>query len=1077
MSVRPDQFVEFFREVYRDPQSGQTFDPFPWQMWLAKRVCGARPQDNNGNAAAPWPGALALPTASGKTACIDIAVFALACQADLSTSQRTAPRRILFVVDRRVIVDEAYRHALELAKRLHEATDGVLKQVADSLRRVAGSDTPLTCHQLRGGMYRDDAWARSPAQPCVIASTVDQIGSRLLFRGYGRSFKSWPVHAGLAGNDSLILLDEAHCANPFLQTVKAVARYRQPPWADEPPGSPFQVVVLSATPPADCGEVFSADEEDRTHRVLGPRLSASKPTRLVVATKAKGSAALRELAVTLAEQAVDLLAEQCQAIAVIVNRVRTACLVDELLAAVVNPDEPSNAFDSRTVKRLRKALVQKGVEEFDHVLMTGRMRPIDRQDVTDVWLERLNAGRAGRRRLERPVFVTATQCLEVGANLDFDAMVSECASLDALRQRFGRLNRTGRPIEAAGATVIRQDQLQAKEPDPIYGEALSATWKQLNDWADTGLVDFGVMAIEARWHELADEVRSKLVPAAPDAPIMLPAHIDCWVQTSPEPEPTPDVPIFLHGPQRGAPEIQVCWRADLQEHSRWPDASDAAAEFERNVIDAVSLCPPTTLECLTVPRHLFLRWWVDMAGEVANELTDVESSGTEMEAGERRQNRAVGLIWRGPRDSRLLRDPRDLRPGDTVVLPDSIGGWDVFGHVPLKPIESIDVAERCHWEARRKAVLRLRTDWLDRWPETETGAREAIKDALEQFADDPDAMPEREQLLAWLHEIAAQDAAPGWLRDAILHGLPRASRPELLPHPFGGLVIRGRIRVLPADRELTASETFTTEDDTASATEQITLEQHGRAVGERARRYAELCGLDRRLAATLELAGRLHDLGKADRRYQAFLFGGNRRVAELAADVYAKSAGLRDNRRSYDDAWTAAGLPDSFRHEMLSVQLVEQCRTLIKTLVGRSSLPDNTSGDTADADAPQAERIDRDLLLHLIAMHHGYGRPLAPVVFDEAGDEELTFWLPAGNEQIEVAGSQRRRWPPPHRLDSGVAERFWCLVRRYGWWGLAWLEAIFVLADHRTSEAEAETATRQNTGGSHLHPKTAGVAS
>ncbi len=787
---------------------------------------------------------------------------------------------------------------------------------------------------------------------------------------------------------------------------------------------------------------------------------------------------MRELAVVLVEQAVELVSEQRAAIAILVNRVQTARLVDELLAALLDNDDRGSQLDNRIVKRLRKSLSQKGVKDFDHVLMTGRMRPNDRQKVVDEWLKRLDARRTVNRQLDRPVFVTASQCLEVGANLDFDAMVSECASLDALRQRFGRLNRTGRDIEAAGAIVIRQDQVEPKEPDPIYGDALAATWKQLKKWSAEGVVDFGVAAMETRWKELPPRVQSELVPPAPDAPILLPAHVDCWVQSSPEPEPTPDVSIFLHGPQRGAPEIQVCWRADLPEHSRWPWSGDAAAEFERALIDAVSLCPPTTLECLAMPRHLFLRWWIEMTDEVADELTDVESSGAETELGQRRPERAVGLVWRGPRDSCLLRDPQELRPGDTVVLPSSLGGWNVLGHVPLEPGESIDVADCCHWQARRKAVLRLRTDWLDRWPESETGSREAIKDALEQFADDPDCMPDRKQLLEWLHDLAAQDAAPAWLREALLQGLPRGSRPELQPHPLGGLVVRGRIRVLPAERTLTASETFSTEDDTASATEQVTLQRHGRAVAERAGRYAKLCGLDRRLAATLELAGRLHDLGKADRRYQAFLFGGNRRVADLAGDVYAKSAGLPDNRRGYDEAWTAAGLPDNFRHEMLSLQLVEHCSKVIEPLVGRPRASGDAAAEPLDANAADSETgeaIDPDLLLHLIAMHHGYGRPLPPVAFDDADDDELTLWLPAGTDQIQVSGSDRRRWPPPYRLDSDVAERFWRLVRRYGWWGLAWLEAIFVLADHRSSEAEAQSTMQQEQRDPAVRRQTAGV--
>ncbi|MGH8881166.1 MAG: type I-G CRISPR-associated helicase/endonuclease Cas3g, partial [Stackebrandtia sp.] len=210
MALTADDFARFYQELYpaRDGEA-KPREPFPWQQALVGRVL----RDG-------WPDAIDIPTGLGKTSVLDVAVFCAAVKRDL------APRRMFFVVDRRLIVDAAWEHARNIAATLALAeSDSVCHAIAQALRQDGDVGPVLSVTRMRGGVTWDGTWLDRPDRFAIVTGTVDQIGSRMLFRGYGVAEYARPIDAALTGTDSLVLIDEAHLSEPFRRTISDAATF------------------------------------------------------------------------------------------------------------------------------------------------------------------------------------------------------------------------------------------------------------------------------------------------------------------------------------------------------------------------------------------------------------------------------------------------------------------------------------------------------------------------------------------------------------------------------------------------------------------------------------------------------------------------------------------------------------------------------------------------------------------------------------------------------------------------------------------------------------------------------------
>src|SRR6266498_4945189 len=136
--------------------------PFPWQInlyedWFVK---GEFPRSCN------------LPTGLGKTSVVAIWLIAL------MDHPHKMPRRLVYVVNRRTVVDQTTAEVVRLRERLRESPDLLTKLAAMC---AVPTDTPLALSTLRGQFADNREWCVDPARPAVIVGTVDMIGSGLLF--------------------------------------------------------------------------------------------------------------------------------------------------------------------------------------------------------------------------------------------------------------------------------------------------------------------------------------------------------------------------------------------------------------------------------------------------------------------------------------------------------------------------------------------------------------------------------------------------------------------------------------------------------------------------------------------------------------------------------------------------------------------------------------------------------------------------------------------------------------------------------------------------------------------------------
>jgi CRISPR-associated endonuclease/helicase Cas3 len=519
-------------------------EPLRWQKRLFQRLLSA-----------DLPVAIDLPTGLGKTSVIAIWYLAL-------TERARLPRRLAYVVDRRAVVDQA---------------TAVAEQI-----KIRSGDATLRVSTLRGQFVDNRAWLEDPAAPAIIVGTVDMIGSRLLFEGYGVSRRMRPYHAGLLGADALVVLDESHLVPPFerlLHQMTVADDLGPRDEADRQCIPAFHVLPLSATGRDRDDDVFRLEAEDENDSIVKQRLSATK--RLTF--RCAGDGKLEE---QLANEAWALTA----------NGTTSARLL-----VYCNSRDVAEKTKKKIEDTAEKARLDIATE-----LFVGARRVKERVDAASR-LKELGFIAGTESRPEEPTFVIATSAGEVGVDLDADHLVCDLVPWERMVQRFGRVNRLGGVGREARIIVV--DKVHEKSPETL--KACAARCRKLleNLPQDADVYDVRPGALrDLKLRAADDPALQKTIDAAttpePLYPALTRALVDAWAMTSlAEHTGRPEVQPWLRGwIEDDPPQTTVVWRKYL------PVRDDGAPATAAEMRAFFAAAPPHLAETLETETFRVVDW-------------------------------------------------------------------------------------------------------------------------------------------------------------------------------------------------------------------------------------------------------------------------------------------------------------------------------------------------------------------------------------------------------------------------------------------------------------------------------------